>query len=150
MLFKDIPGEYIPFIYAGITFGLMIISWIPILKIGLAITHAEVKKEMKWVAASAAIQAGAVFFIMLPIFLLEFSSESHEGPDFGWIIGLMCLGLFINLNIINVFHRVGIKRALLIFALEIIPVIIIMSFMLADTGPSNNYESGTSMLLSIF
>ncbi len=128
------PEELVPLIYAGIVFSLMIGSWIPILKIGLVITKAEVKREFKWVIASACIQAGAVFFIMVPIFLTSFTGGMKEGPDIGLIIGLMCLGLFIDLNIINVFHRIGMKRALFIFILEIIPVIIIMSFMFADIG----------------
>jgi len=132
--FSGIPGELIPFIYAGITFGLMILSWIPLLKIGLIITKAEVKREFSWVVLSACIQAGAVFFIMLPIFLSGFTGTMEHGPDVGLIIGIMCLGLFIDLNIINVLHQVGILRALFIFILEIIPVIIIMSIMFADIG----------------
>jgi hypothetical protein len=136
VLFQDsgIPGEFIPFIYAGVTFGLMILSWIPLLKIGLMITKAEVKKKFSWVVLSACIQAGAVFFIMLPIFLSGFTGEMEHGPDIGLIIGIMCIGLFIDLNIINVLHEVGILRALFIFILEIIPVIIIMSMMFADIG----------------
>ena len=131
---SSIPGELIPFIYAGVTFGLMILSWIPLLKIGLIITKAEVKREFKWVILSALIQAGAVFFIMLPIFLSGFTGEMEHGPDVGLILGIMCVGLFIDLNIINVLHQVGISRALFIFILEIIPVIIIMSMMFADIG----------------
>lgn len=136
MLFQisGVSSEFIPFIYAGITLGLMLVSWIPLLKIGLIITHAEVKREFSWVVASASIQAGAVFFIMLPIFLTSFTGEMQHGPDIGLILGLMCLGLFIDLNIINVFHQVGIARALFIFFLEIIPVIIIMSIMFSNTG----------------
>ena len=132
--FSGIPGELIPFVYAGITFGLMILSWIPLLKIGLMITKAEEKKKFTWVVLSACIQAGAVFFIMLPIFLSGFTGEMEHGPDVVLILGIMCLGLFIDLNIINVLHQVGILRALFIFVLEIIPVIIIMSMMFADIG----------------
>ena len=73
---------------------------------------------------------------MLPIFLSGFTGEMKNGPDIGLIIGIMCVGLFIDLNIINVLHQVGILRALFIFVLEIIPVIIIMSLMFADIGMS--------------
>ena len=91
MIFQ-LPPEmdmWMPFIYAGITLGMMVASWIPILKIGLIITKAKVKREWKWVIASALIQAGAVFFIMIPIFLWGFLGTMQEGPDMGLIFGLL-------------------------------------------------------------
>ena len=133
MLFQDGDmGPWMPFIIAGVTLSMMIISWIPILKFGLIITHAEEKKEWKWVLASSSIQAAAVFSVLFPYFLTSFTGGMHEGPEVGLIIGLMILGLFIDLNIINVLHRVGIKRALLIFILEIIPVVILVSMAMSS------------------
>ena len=131
-----------PVMIAGITFGMMATSWIPILKIGLIITKAEVKREWKWVLASSFIQAGLCFFIMAPMFInmaADFGSEGGpEGDEMiGLILGLLALGLFIDLQVINVFHRVGMKRALIIFTMEIIPVIVIMGFVMNMTfgGP---------------
>lgn len=131
-------GPYTPFIISGMVFAIMIVSWIPILKIGLIITHAEAKRGWKWVIVSACIQAGVVFFIMFPYFLTSFTGEMEGGPDIGLIIGLMCLGLFIDLHMINVLHRIGLKRALLVFVLEIIPVVIIMGFALGMGGNGGN------------
>jgi len=135
---------WFPLMIAGITFGMMATSWIPILKVGLIITKAEVKREWKWVLTSSFIQAGLSFFIMAPIFInmFTYTGEDH-GPDMdqmiGLIIGLLALGMFINLQVINVFHQVGMKRALIIFVMEIIPVIIIMSIVMGMQfgGPPN-------------
>ena len=123
---------WFPLMIAGITFGMMATTWIPILKIGLIITKAEVKREWKWVFASSLIQAGLSFFIMAPIFINMFAfSGEGPGPEgdemMGLIFGLLALGMFINLQIINVLHQIGMKRALVIFVMEIIPVIVIMS-----------------------
>ncbi|MBN1799929.1 MAG: hypothetical protein JW891_00390 [Candidatus Lokiarchaeota archaeon] len=127
--FDDLGSNpFFPMIIAGIVFLVMATTWVPILKIGLVAAHAEVKREWKWVFASAFMQAGAVFFVMLPLFfnmLLETNMEG--GPPVGLLLGLMSLGLFIDLNILNMFHRIGIKKALIIFLFEIIPVVIIMS-----------------------
>jgi hypothetical protein len=127
----SIPSQLFPLFIAGLTFGMMALSWIPLLKIGLIISKAEVKSEWKWVLASSFIQAGLSFFIMSPIFINMFSDfGTGEGPGdteiFGLIFGLLALGMIINLQVINVIHHIGMKRALLIFVLEIIPVIIIM------------------------
>jgi len=72
-------------------------------------------------------------------------SDTGGGTDggemVGLIFGLLALGLFIDLQVINVFHRVGMKRALLIFFLEIIPVIIIMGMVFGIMGIGGG-ESG--------
>ncbi len=82
--------------------------------------------------------------LFINMFLYTGSSGGIPGDQmFALVIGLLLLGLFIDLQVINVFHRVGMKRALLIFTMEIIPVIIIMSFVLSlqfgtgmDMGPT--------------
>ena len=72
---------------------------------------------------------------MAPIFInmFTYTGEDH-GPDMdqmiGLIFGLLALGMFINLQVINVLHQVGMKRALVIFVMEIIPVIVIMSIVM--------------------
>ena len=126
---------WFPLMIAGITFGMMATTWIPLLKIGLIITKAEVKREWKWVLASSFIQAGLSFFIMAPIFINMFAGTGEEhGPDMdemmGLIFGLLALGMFINLQVVNVLHQIGMKRALIILIMEIIPVIVIMSIVL--------------------
>ena len=73
---------------------------------------------------------------MLPIFLSSFLGEMQRGPDIGMILGLMCLGLFINLNIINVFHQVGIKRALVILDPSEVRILPLFSFI---SGPAIRY-----------
>lgn len=126
---------WFPLMIAGVTFGMMATTWIPLLKIGLIITKAEVKREWKWVLTSSLIQAGLCFFIMAPIFInmFTFTGEDYgpEGDEMaGLIIGLLALGMFINLQVINAFHQIGMKRALIIFVMEIIPVIVIMSIVM--------------------
>jgi len=150
-LFQDGGGissqPWFPLMIAGITFGMMATTWIPLLKIGLIITKAEVKREWKWVLASSFIQAGLSFFIMAPIFINMFaemgSEYGPEGDDMaGLIFGMLALGMFINLQVINVLHQIGMKRALIIFVLEIIPVIIIMSIVMSmQFGPPGGGET---------
>jgi len=142
-------SPFFPLIIAGVTFGIMAATWIPILKIGLIISNAEVNREWKKVIISSLIQAGLCFFIMSPLFInmfLDFGSEhGPEGDEMaGLIAGLLALGMFINLQVINVFHRVGMKRALIIFIMEVIPVIIIMSIVMGMQFGGPNGGGGPS------
>ncbi|MFX1236717.1 MAG: hypothetical protein ACFFAS_00820 [Promethearchaeota archaeon] len=143
VMFNGITSSpYFPMMIGGMVLLVMATTWIPILKIGLIITNAEKNREWKFVAASAFMQAGAVFFVMFPMFmmmLLNYDSEDGGGgpPDFGLMFGLMGLGLFIDLNILNVFHRIGLKRAFVVFIIEFVPVIIIMSITLTMSMGGN-------------
>lgn len=146
-LFQDGGGissePWFPLMIAGITFGMMAATWIPILKVGLIISKAEVKREWKWVFVSSFVQAGLCFFIMSPIFIDMFSYMGTEsGPEgdsmAGLIFGSLALGLFIDLQVINVFHQIGMKRALIIFTMEIIPVIIIMGIVMSMSFGGSN------------
>ena len=71
------------------------------------------------------------------------SEYGPEGDEMGGLIfGMLALGMFINLQVINVLHQIGMKRALIIFVLEIIPVIIIMSIVMSmQFGPPGGGET---------
>jgi len=95
-----------------------------LLRLGLVITKAKKRKRMKWVAASFLIQFGVIFIISSPMFLLGFSGAFHGEP--GVIIPIIILSTFIDLNVINVIHQVGLKRSLVIVLIIILPIIFIM------------------------
>jgi hypothetical protein len=113
-------GELIPFIIMG----LFAAGDIVLLKLALVITNAQKKTRMKWVAGSFAIQFGIIFIISSPLFLLGFLGSFRGEPDV--IIPIVILAVFIDLNVINVLHQVGLKRSFGILLLTFIPIILIM------------------------
>ena len=95
-----------------------------LLKLGLAIVKAKKRTRMKWVAISYLIQFGVIFFISSPLFFLGFTGEFHGDP--GVIIPIVILCVFIDLNVINVIHQVGLKRSLVVVFIILVPIIFIM------------------------
>ena len=79
---------------------------------------------MKWVAGSFAIQFGIIFIISSPLFLLGYMGSFKGEPDA--IIPIVILSLFIDINVINVLHQVGLKRSFGILLLTFVPLILIM------------------------
>ena len=113
-------GELIPFIIMGAFAG----GDILLLKLALVVTKAQKRTRMKWVAGSFAIQFGIIFIISSPLFLLGFMG-SFQG-EFDVIIPIIILSVFIDLNVINVLHQVGLKRSFAILLLTIVPIMFIM------------------------
>ncbi|MHA1255606.1 MAG: hypothetical protein ACTSPS_08420 [Promethearchaeota archaeon] len=113
-------GELIPFIIMGVVAA----GDILLLKLALVVTKAQKRTRMKWVAGSFAIQFGIVFIISSPLFFLGFMGKFQGEPDA--IIPIVILSLFIDLNVINVLHQVGLKRSFGILLLTFVPLIMIM------------------------
>ncbi len=98
-----------------------------LLKLGLTITKAQKRTRMKWVAVSFLIQFGVIFIISSPMFLLGFAGAFDGDP--GVVIPIIILCTFIDLNVINVIHQVGLKRSLIVVSIIILPIVFIMANM---------------------
>lgn len=99
-----------------------------LLKLGLAITKAQKRRQMKWVAGSFLIQFGIVFIVCSPLFLMGIYGFL-QGDIFEilpTIIPIMLLSLFIDLNLINILHQIGLKRSLVVLLFTFAPVVFIM------------------------
>ena len=126
MLFQPtIPDikDIIPFIIAA----LLIIGGIIIFKIGLVVTKAESKTDFKWVAGSFLIQYGVTLFISAPM-LLDMVLASMVGtinnePEPGSIAMVVVFSTFIVVNLINMLHKPGIIRSIIIALLILGPII---------------------------
>ncbi len=101
-----------------------------LLKLGLLITKAEYRTRIKWVALSFLIQFGAIFFISSPMLILGITGAFYEGPPVSAIILAIVGSIFLDFNIINVIHRVGLKRSFIIAIIILIPIIIAMSILI--------------------
>ena len=95
-----------------------------LLKFGLAITKAKRRTKMKWVAISFLIQLGIIFIISSPMFFLGFAGAFDGDP--GVVIPIIILCTFIDLNVINVIHQIGLKRSLVVVSIIILPIVFIM------------------------
>ena len=95
-----------------------------LLKLGLIITKAQNRTRMKWVAVSFLIQFGVILIISSPLFLLGFAGAFDGGP--GVIIPKIIYCTFIDLNVNNVIHQVGLKRSLVVVLIIIVPIVFIM------------------------
>ncbi|MFX1385629.1 MAG: hypothetical protein ACFE9M_00300 [Promethearchaeota archaeon] len=113
----------------------LIVGDIFILKIGLAITKAEEKTNFKWVAASFGIQFGLIFFISTPMILGGWTGQYSEGGPHPALIALTVIfSAFIDLNVINIIHKIGMKRALIITILIMGPVTYAMYLLGSNLG----------------
>lgn len=119
--------EYWPFILMAI----LILGDILILKLGLVVVKATVKKEMKWVAGSFFIQFGIIFFIFTPMVLQGSLGEFGQGFPIELMVGAIIFATFIDLQVINVLHQLGIKKSLIIVLLIIGPMAYAL-YLLAD------------------
>ena len=109
------------FMTLGIMFGLALV----LLKLGLIVTKAEVRIGFKWVLISFGTQVGIFFFIGGPLMLLGFAGKMEGGPPVVLIIIFIILALFIGVNVLNVMHQLGMKRALIVFAMMLIPFLVV-------------------------
>ena len=109
------------FITLGIMFGLALL----LLKLGLIFTKAELRTGFKWVLVSFGTQVGIFFFIGGPLMLLGFAGMMGGGPPVVLIIIFIFLALFIGVNLLNVMHQLGMKRALIVFLLMLIPLLVV-------------------------
>jgi len=95
-----------------------------LLKLGLAITKSQKRTRMKWVAGSFLIQFGVVFIISSPLFLLGIMGAYHGEP--GGLVPIILLSIFIDFNVINILHQIGLKRSLVVVILTFAPIFLIM------------------------
>ena len=125
MLFQIDIDKYIPFIIAGV----LLASGVIILKVALAITKAESKTDMKWVAGSFFIQYGVTLFISLPMQLdmiiafMSGSSYNNEGPPPSLLAIVVIFSTFVVVNLINTIHKPGIIRSFIIALMTLGPII---------------------------
>ena len=102
----------------------LVLGDILLLKVGLAITKAQEKKNMKWVAGSFGIQFGIIFFISSPLLLYGMLGKFQGDP--GVIAPIVLFSVFIDLNLVNVIHKIGLKRSLVVVFLIVGPIIVAM------------------------
>jgi hypothetical protein len=105
----------------GIMFGLALI----LLKLGLVLTKAEVRTSFKWVLVSFASQVGIFFFVGGPLMLLGFAAEMEGGPPGVLILIFILLALFMGIHVLNVMHKLGIKRAFIVFLMILVPFLVV-------------------------
>ncbi|MHA1104693.1 MAG: hypothetical protein ACTSPN_03110 [Promethearchaeota archaeon] len=107
-------------IVAGGTFLFMILF----LKLGLATVKSKAKKGFKLLAISILIQLVMIALLASPFILMGFAGEfEYKDPSPVLIIFAIVLAIFLDLNIINILHKTGLKRAILCFFLMIIPLV---------------------------
>jgi len=101
-----------------------IVGDILLLKLGLVATKAQKRNNMKWVAGSFFIQFGIVFVISSPLFLLGIMGAYHGEPQ--GMVPIIILSIFIDLNIINILHQIGLKRSFVVVVFTFVPIMLIM------------------------
>ncbi|MGV9171870.1 MAG: hypothetical protein ACOC35_04760 [Promethearchaeia archaeon] len=114
-----------PEIILGILLPIFLISEIIVLRIGLKLVKAEERKNFKFVIVSFIIQIVALVFINSPFIFMGLTGAFESGPPDPAIITIfILLSIFIEINLINAIHKVGIKAAVFIFILILIPIFI--------------------------
>jgi len=113
----------------------LILFDILLLKLALLITKAQEKKNMKWVAASFGIQFGIIFFVLSPLILYAMMGRFHVNPRIV-VIGIIVVifALFIDLNVINVIHKIGLKRSFVVMIFVVAPIVTSVVFISRSLG----------------
>jgi hypothetical protein len=127
-------GEYEEIILSGV----LIVVDIFLLKLGLFLMKSEYRTKIKWVGISFLIQFGAIFFISSPMLILGFtgafsdgsSTSGGGGPPAGLIVLAIVGSTFLDFNLINVIHKIGLKKSLLVTVIILVPIIFAMSFLI--------------------
>ncbi|MFX1575083.1 MAG: hypothetical protein ACFFB0_20290 [Promethearchaeota archaeon] len=101
----------------------LILGSILLFKIGLVITKAQEKTNMKWVAVSFGILFGVTLFISLPLSM----TSSERGPDPLIIILVIIFSGLLITNIINIIHKIGLKRSFVLMILILAPIAFTMA-----------------------
>ena len=116
-------------IVAGASFLFMILFF----KLGLSAAKSKTRKGFKWLAISIIIQLCMIALLASPFILTKFAG-GFDYKDFYLIIFAIALAIFMDLNIINILHKTGLKRAILCFFLMLVPLIVggILGFLVAD------------------
>ncbi len=122
--------EYMPFVFIA----LLILGDILILKLGLVVVNAKIKRDMKWVAGSFFIQFGLIFFIFTPMILQGSLGEFGQGFPIELMVGAIVFSAFIDLQVINVLHQLGIKKSLVIVLLIIGPMSLALGLLATNIG----------------
>jgi len=90
--------------------------------IGLFLTKAQVKRNFKWILGSFFIQFGIIFFVISPSILWGMTGEFQEENQ-GIIVPLVLVSIFIVIHMVNVIHKIGLKRSFVVVFLFVIPMI---------------------------
>ncbi|MCK4370915.1 MAG: hypothetical protein KAW03_07590 [Candidatus Lokiarchaeota archaeon] len=114
--------------------AVLILGDILLLKIGLAITKAQERKNMKWVAGSFGIQFGIILFISSPLLLYGMIGR-FDGNE-GVIAPVVLFSVFIDLNVINIIHKIGLKRSIVVVFFVVGPIIAAMVILGSSLGGS--------------
>jgi hypothetical protein len=119
-------GQYEEIIFSVVLIGLDIF----LLKLGLVMMKAEYRTKIKWVAISFLIQFGAIFFVSSPMLILGFTGAFNEGPPIDFIILAIVGSAFLDFNLINVIHKIGLKKSFFVTLIILVPIIFAMSFLI--------------------
>jgi hypothetical protein len=127
-------GEYEEIILSGV----LIVVDIFLLKLGLFLMKSEYRTKIKWVGISFLIQFGTIFFISSPMLILGFTGAFSDGsttsggggPPLGLIVLAIVGSAFLDFNLINVIHKIGLKKSLLVTVIILVPIIFAMSFLI--------------------
>ncbi|MFX1502008.1 MAG: hypothetical protein ACFFDH_13675 [Promethearchaeota archaeon] len=135
MFFESPFSKMDPSGQIGLTIGLIFID-ILLLKLALIITNAQEKRNIKWVVGSFGIQFGIVFFISSPLILYGMIGAFQEGGEWRIIPLVIIFSVFIDLNVVNILHKIGLKRSLVVMIFVVVPIVLAMlllGFFLGDT-----------------
>ena len=73
---------------------------------------------------------GVFFFVAGPLMLASFSENEGGGPPGILIILFVILALFMDVNILNITHELGLKRAIIVFVFIFIPFAFVVGFII--------------------
>ncbi|MHA1294495.1 MAG: hypothetical protein ACTSQJ_17790 [Promethearchaeota archaeon] len=110
------------------------------LYIGLRIAKAEQNKAIQWCLLSMGALIAVGFFLSIPFILLGFSGAFSDGPPPGWMIAISIIVLiFVEMNVLNAMHKIGLFRAFIVLIFLSLPVF--LSFLLASILPPMSISS---------
>ncbi len=102
---------------------LYLITVIIVFKIGLLIVKARERKSIYFVIISVFAQIGTIFLLFIPILLFGVA-ENWNMSYAPQLTLFIILALFIDFNLINILHKLGLQRTAVVFLFFVIPTLI--------------------------
>lgn len=117
MFFQNGNGEA-PSIFTIIP---LILGSFLLFAIGLYLAKAQEKKNFKWILGSFFIQFGIIFFVSSPLLLYSMIGKFER--EQGIIAPVVIFSIFLVVHMVNVIHKIGVKRSFVVVFLFVLPMI---------------------------
>lgn len=137
MLLQIPRTPFVDFILLIIIPVALVITDAIVYKISFRLIKGDIARtSIKWIFISFGLIVGVILIILIPVFLISFDLSSGF-INFGILIPFILLAGFIDLNMLNMIHKIGLAKSFIMFVLILLPIILfgsLLGFLISTTS----------------